>query len=103
MKMVQQIKNAFLIIKQIKQGEWEFKGMYEYSFSPHFKCYTAHREGLDLWVANGAWACGIRDQRWQLGALGGRLVWYLAARIEVKKLERRMKRKPANLAGREIR
>lgn len=94
--MNQKLKNAIAIIKQIKNGEWEFEGHYPYSFRPYFKCYTAKRKNIELWVANGAFSCSIHDEPQQLGFYGI-LVWFFAARKEVKNLERKMHRKTNDL------
>ena len=96
--MLQKLKNALAIIKQIKNNEWEFKGHYPYEFRSYFKCYTAERKGVVLWVANGALACGIRDRYWDMGFFGV-LVWFFAARKKVKELERIKKRKPHDLTA----
>lgn len=94
--MNQRLKNAIAIIKQIKNGEWEFEGRYPYTFKPDFKCYIAKRKNIELWVANGAFSCGVRDEPQQVGVYGV-LIWFFAARKEVKKLERKMYRKTSDL------
>lgn len=94
--LMQQFKNAMAIIKQIKNGEWEFTGHYPYDFKPEFVCYTAERNGIELWVASGPLFCEIRDQPWQLGIFGF-IVWYFGAGKRKKSLERKMRRKPSDL------
>lgn len=96
--MIQEFKNALAIIKQIKNNEWEFTGRYPYDFKPHFTCFTAERNGVELWVANGVFSCGIRDKPWQLKGFGV-LVWCFAAKKRVKELESKMKRKPEDLTA----
>lgn len=94
--MNQKLKNALAIINQIRNGEWEFKGYYPYSFKPYFKCYTAERKNIELWVTSGMFSCGIRDKPQEVG-IYGILIWLFAARKEVRKLERKMYRKTSDL------
>ena len=94
--MNQKLRNALAIIKQIKAGEWEFSGHYPYIFKPYFRCYTAKRKNVELWVGNGAFSCGIRNKPHELG-IYGILVWFFAARKEVKKLERENYKKTSDL------
>ncbi|WP_210498847.1 hypothetical protein [Vibrio crassostreae] len=88
-RKVQQFKNSVAIIKQIRNDEWEFKGHREYSHNENsFKCFTAERNDVELWLANGCLSCGIRDKRWELGFVGGLMVWFLAAKKRLKALEK---------------
>ena len=95
---MQELKNALAIIRQMKRGEWEFKGHYLYGFESNFTCCTAERRGVELWLASGAFFCSVREEPWQLGIIGGQLVWWLAARKRVRELENKMKRKPRDLS-----
>ena len=92
----QQLANAFAIIKQINNNEWEFSGHYMYN-SDKFICFRATRNGISLWLANGGWWCEIEDEPWQLGILGGWLVWLFAARKHAIALEKKMRKRPNNL------
>lgn len=94
----QQYRNATAIINQMKRGEWEFKGHHPYDFKPEFKCYTAERGGVELWVANGGFFCGVRDKPWELGIFG-HLVWHFGAKQRVWGLEEKMRRRPSDMTG----
>ncbi|MNF67787.1 hypothetical protein D3C84_496120 [compost metagenome] len=94
----QQYRNAMTIIAQMKRGEWAFKGHYPYDFRPEFKCYTAVREGAELWVANGGFFCGVRDKPWELGIFG-HLVWHFGAKQGRRALECKMYRRPSDMSG----
>lgn len=91
-----QFKNSMLIIEQIKNDEWEFSGGYPFDFKSGFTCYTASRDGVTLWVANGAYGCRIENKPWVLGIFGV-LVWLFAAQSRVYKLESEKKRRPHEL------
>lgn len=97
-RLQQQYRNARAVIEQMKRGEWEFKGHYQYEWSPEFKCYTAVRNGVELWVANGGFFCGVRDKPWELG-ICGHLVWHFGAKQAVRTLERKMRREPSDMTG----
>lgn len=94
--MVQQYRNAMTIIEQMKRGEWEFTGWYPFDRRPGFECYTANRDGVELWVANGGFFCGIRDKPWELGVFG-HLVWHFGAKQRKRTLERKMRRQPSDM------
>ncbi|WP_421179294.1 hypothetical protein [Aeromonas enteropelogenes] len=94
----QQYRNAMTIIEQMKRGEWEFKGHYPYSSSSKFECFTAERNGVELWLANGALFCGVRDRYWELGIFG-HLVWHFGAKQAARALERKMRRHPSDMSG----
>ncbi|MFQ1711923.1 hypothetical protein ACK39D_05365 [Aeromonas veronii] len=96
--LIQQYRNAIAIINQMKAGEWEFTGHYPCKWQADFKFYTAERNGVELWVANGAFFCGIRDEPWQLGIFG-HLVWHFGAKQGRKALEIKMHRRPSDLTG----
>ncbi|MFK5949866.1 MAG: hypothetical protein QM500_13975 [Methylococcales bacterium] len=96
--MIQEFKNALAITKQIKNNEWKFTGHYPYDFQAKFKCFTAERNGIELWVANGVFSCGIRDQQWHTKNFGW-IIWCFAAKKCVKELEKRMLRKPKDLTA----
>lgn len=95
-RLLQQFKNALSIVKQVHNDEWEFKGFYEHEHRTNFSCYTARRQGIELWLANGVFFCGVRDKPWELGPFGF-IVWYGGARKRAKALEKRMKRQPTEL------
>ncbi|AMQ43668.1 hypothetical protein AMS64_22045 [Aeromonas veronii] len=94
----QQYRNAMAIIEQMKRGEWEFKGHYLYDFTPEFRCYTAERDNVELWLANGGFFCGVRDKPWELGIFG-HLVWHFGAKQAKRALERKMRRQPSDMSG----
>jgi hypothetical protein len=98
--VLQQLRNAITIIKQIRKGEWKFEGHFRFDNEPEFTCFTAHRNDIELWVASGAWNCEIRGRPWELGVFG-HLVWHFGAKQNVRRLERRMKRRPSDLSGAE--
>lgn len=93
----QQLKNALAIVEQMHNGEWEFNGHYE-EFSGKFCCYTASRNNIKIWLANGGWFCSIYNEPWQLGHLGGWIVWLLAGRKYARQLERKMLKQPDDLS-----
>ena len=93
----QQYRNAKVIIAQIKNNEWELTGCHEYEFKATWTCLKGHRNGTQLWLANGPMFCGICDKPWELGIFGV-WVWYAAARKRVKEIEHLMRRKPSDLS-----
>ena len=92
----QQIKNALAIVKQMHNGEWEFRGHYD-QLCGKFKCFRASRNNISIWLANGGWWCSIENEPWQLGYLGGWVVWVLAGRKYAKEFERKMLKQPNDL------
>ena len=94
--LIQQFKNAMAIIRQMKAGEWEFEGHYEYEFKANFVCYTAKRKGVELWVGDFPSLVEIWNKPWELGPFGW-LVWYGGAGKRKKALEKKMRRKPSDL------
>ena len=96
MRLKQKFKNAESIIKQINDGEWEFTGHYPDSFDGKFICYTAKRNGIELWLGNGAFSCQIRDKPWELGMFGV-WVWFSGAGKRARALERSKRRQPSDL------
>ncbi|MCX7132498.1 hypothetical protein [Aeromonas sp.] len=96
--LCQQYRNAMTIIEQMKRGEWEFKGHYRYDWKPGFTCFTAERNGVELWGANGGFFCGVRDKSWELGIFG-HLVWHFGAKQAKRSLERKMRRRPSDMSG----
>ncbi|RKJ92165.1 hypothetical protein D6R50_06325 [Aeromonas veronii] len=97
-RLQQQYRNALAVIEQMKRGEWEFKGHYQDEHSPKFECYTAERNGVELWVANGGFFCGVRYRYWELGIFG-HLVWHFGAKQAVRTLERKMRRQQSGMSG----
>lgn len=95
MRAKQQLKNAIITIKQIRNNEWVFQGHHQYKFTDNFTCYRAVRGDHSLWCANGAFSCGIENKPWELGKFG-MLVWWFAARKKTRKLELKMRRQPSN-------
>jgi hypothetical protein len=73
-------KNARVVVKQIKQGEW----VCHYN-SINGKCYIAKRKGVELWIGNGAFFCEIRDvEPSSFGLIFRHYVWWAAARNLLK-------------------
>ena len=68
--------NAKKAIAQIRAGEWD----------PHYNPLsrahlTANRNGLELWIGNGAWFCEIRGGTGNyFGLFWRHYVWWAAAR-----------------------
>jgi hypothetical protein len=80
---IQHYKNAKTCIAQIKRGEWTPRWN---SLSEKF--LTAHRNGMELWIGNGAWFVDI-DEKNYFGLLFRHWVWHAAAwrlhRVKAKK------------------
>jgi hypothetical protein len=67
-------QRARLVIQQIKNGEWIPR--YNDIDSGHL---TAHRNGVELWIGNGAWFCDIKETN-AFGYVFRHYVWWAAAR-----------------------
>ncbi|MNT10851.1 hypothetical protein D3C72_1457030 [compost metagenome] len=94
----QQYHNAMTIIAQMKRGEWEFKGSYQYVDSPAFTCCKAERDGVELWVYGGGFFCKVWERPWELGIFG-HFVWHFGAKQGKRALERKMRRRPSDMSG----
>lgn len=90
----QQLKNAIAIVNQMHNGEWEFSGHF---YNGKFNCFEATRNGITLWLASGGWFCSVKGEPWQLGHLGGWIVWLFAGRKYAREMERKMKKQPKDL------
>lgn len=66
-------QNARAVIRQIKNGEWEFRFN---ELVGH--CCTAHRNGRELWVSNGGFFTDV-DRSNAFGLLFRHYVWWAAA------------------------
>lgn len=83
---VRQYRNAKACIAQIKRGEW--KPLYNPISKRHL---CASRNGLELWVGNGAWFCEINGG--YFGLLWRHWVWWAAARKMTRNADRNMRQK----------
>ncbi|WP_330926321.1 hypothetical protein [Candidatus Sororendozoicomonas aggregata] len=90
-ELVRQYKNARAVIKQIKDGEWEFQWSQRSR-----QVYTATRDGYELWVANGPFFLDAKDpdgsEQNAFGFIFGHWVWFAAVRKAKKEAVRKFKR-----------
>ncbi|QSX32614.1 hypothetical protein JYB87_12730 [Shewanella avicenniae] len=93
----QQYKNAKVLIRKLRAGDFTFEGFYEYEWSEKFTCYTATDGTTELWVANGISFFGVRDKPWELGNFRY-WVWF-AGRVNHQRrtLEKVKRRRPSEL------
>ena len=94
---IQQLKNAITVIKQMRRGEWVADGHYEQESSARFTVFTINRNGVEIWVANGGFFCGVEDKPWELGIFG-HLVWHFGAKQLKRRMEKQMRRKASVMA-----
>lgn len=68
------LRNALTAIRQIRAGEWVPR------YNPISNCHlTAHRNGMELWLGNGAFFCEITPGCY-FGLVWRHLVWWAAAK-----------------------
>lgn len=78
-RVVMCFKNARAAIRQINNGEWNFKYC-----ADHDCVYKATRGDLELWVSNGSLFCEIEEKP-AFGLFFRHFVWFFAARRAKKK------------------
>lgn len=74
--------NAIKCVETFRSGEWK-------PYMIEDKCFAAIRrsDGKELWLANGAWCCDIRDECY-FGYIWRHYVWWMAGRKFVRDAER---------------
>ena len=93
---VQRFRNAQKVIEQIKRGEWRP------IWNPYSRKHmTAHRDGLELWLGNGAFFCDISGNQFfhcdarlnnYFGLFWRHYVWFAAARKLRRSADRKVLR-----------
>ena len=85
---VQRFRNAQKAIEQIKRGEWMP------IWNPYSRKHlTAHRDGLELWLGNGAFFCDISGNlNNYFGLFWRHYVWFAAARKLRRSADRKVLR-----------
>ena len=93
---VQRFRNAQKVIEQIKRGEWRP------IWNPYSRKHlTAHRDGLVLWLGNGAFFCDISGNQFfhcdarlnnYFGLFWRHYVWFAAARKLRRSADRKVLR-----------
>ena len=93
---VQRFRNAQKVIEQIKRGEWMP------IWNPYSRKHlTAHRDGLVLWLGNGAFFCDISGNQFfhcdarlnnYFGLFWRHYVWFAAARKLRRSADRKVLR-----------
>jgi len=87
-KIKRQWKNSNAIIKQLNNDEWKF------IYNPLTRgCCDAEKDGLVLWVSNGAWFCEIQRQYpLPIGLIFRHYVWWMAARKKTRQANRKFRK-----------
>lgn len=80
-------KNANAAVKQIRAGEWQFPVRYG-------RCFTAEKDGLEIWVANGPLFCDTDPA--SFGFLFRHYVWWMAAGSAIRQVEAELRKSKKN-------
>ena len=83
--------NSKAVVKQLRNDEWQFK--YN-DLAGH--CCTTERNGVVLWIANGAWFCVIETDPKAFGLIFRHYVWWAAARRKTKEANNKPKKPIGN-------
>lgn len=74
---IRRFRNARTAVQQIRRGEWVPR--YNRFDGQHI---VAHRDGMEMWIGNGAWFCEITGKggTGYFGLFWRHYVWWAAAR-----------------------